>query len=146
MKVLLQRVQSASVQVDGQIIGKIGPGLLLFLGVGKTDTAKQAHFLAEKVANLRIFTDSNEKMNCSLKELNLEALVISQFTLYANCTSGRRPDFLEAAPPQVAEPLYLEFINALEKQIGSSCERGVFGAKMSVHLVNDGPVTLMIEN
>ncbi|MDB6081162.1 MAG: D-tyrosyl-tRNA(Tyr) deacylase [Chlamydiia bacterium] len=145
MKVLIQRVTSASVQVDHQSVGAIGPGLLLFLGIHPLDTSKEVQFLTEKVANLRIFTDESGKMNFSVQDLGLDVLVVSQFTLYANCLSGRRPDFIEAASPQIAEPLYQAFIQALEERLARPVARGVFGAKMEVSLLNDGPVTMMIE-
>lgn len=145
MKVLIQRVKSAQVLVEDELCGKIGPGLLIFLGIQHSDTIKEAHFLAEKVATLRIFTDEAGKMNLSVKDLGLEALVISQFTLYANCMGGRRPDFLQAARPELAEPLYLEFVHSLQKKLTSSVAQGRFGAKMEVQLINDGPVTLLLE-
>jgi D-tyrosyl-tRNA(Tyr) deacylase len=146
MRVLIQRVESASVHVDGEICGEIGKGLLVFLGICHTDTVKEAHYLAEKVATLRVFTDDAGKMNLSLQDLHLQALVVSQFTLYANCMNGRRPDFIEAADPAKAEPLYREFISCLEKKLHHRVAEGRFGAEMQVHLVNDGPVTLLIEN
>ena len=144
MKALIQRVSSASVVVENEVVGKIGKGLLIFLGIRKDDTAKEADLLAEKIAHLRIFTDDAGKMNLSMKELQLEALVVSQFTLYANL-SGRRPDFIQAAPPGQAEPLYQEFTCALQKKIHQPIATGRFGAKMDVQLVNDGPVTLLLE-
>lgn len=145
MKALIQRVQSASVHVGHEIVGQIGPGLLVFLGISATDSKKEALFLAEKITTLRIFTDENDKMNLSVKDLGLEVLVVSQFTLYGNCMNGRRPDFIEAAPPHIAEPLYVEFLTLVERMLSRPVARGVFGAKMEVHLVNDGPVTFVIE-
>lgn len=144
MKALIQRVSSASVIVEQATVGAIGKGLLVFLGIGREDTKKEAHALAEKVAHLRIFTDEAGKMNLSIADLHLEALVVSQFTLYAQ-VSGRRPDFIQAAPPEQAEPLYREFIHYLEKKLEHQVPEGRFGAKMEVHLINDGPVTILLE-
>jgi D-aminoacyl-tRNA deacylase len=143
MKVVLQRVRSARVTVDGAVIGLIGPGLLLLLGVHHSDTHAYADFLAAKCAELRIFPDAEGKMNLSAKDLNLEALVVSQFTLYGQCDKGRRPNFMDAAEPGLAEKLYLYFVTALRGQL-EKVETGQFGAMMQVELVNDGPVTLIL--
>jgi D-aminoacyl-tRNA deacylase len=144
MRVLLQRVKKASVSVEGKIVGKIERGALLFLGVHKEDSLEQATYLAHKVAHLRIFSDSNGKMNLSLQEVHGMALVVSQFTLYGNCQEGRRPSFSETAPPRIAEEFYEKFLLELRKEI-SHVETGVFGAHMEVELINEGPVTFLIE-
>lgn len=136
---------SAQVTVNQQLVGKIDQGLLILLGIRHEDSAKEAKWLAEKIANLRIFADANDKMNLSLIDLHLEALVVSQFTLYGNCLSGRRPDFIQAAAPTIAEPLYEYFCAEMSRLLGKECERGRFGARMQVQLVNDGPVTFIIE-
>jgi D-aminoacyl-tRNA deacylase len=146
MKVVVQRVLSAHVEVENQIVGKIEQGLLIFLGISKADTEEMLDFLVEKVAHLRIFQDAEGKMNLSLVDLGLDALVVSQFTLYGNCLQGRRPDFFAAAGRERAEPFYEKFIAKLEAKLKKRVERGLFGAKMQVHLVNDGPVTLLIEH
>jgi D-aminoacyl-tRNA deacylase len=145
MKALIQRVSSCHVEVDGQRCASIGRGLLIFLGIHHDDSEKEAAFLTDKIVNLRIFPDDAGKMNLSVKDLGLDLLVVSQFTLYANCMDGRRPDFINAAPPALAEPLYEKFLLLLEEKNKKPPERGVFGAKMSVHIVNDGPVTFLIE-
>ena len=145
MRVCLQRVTEASVQVDGQQVGKIGPGLLVLLGIGQQDTSHEALQLVDKIVNLRIFADQQEKMNLSLLDVEGEMLVISQFTLWGDCRKGRRPSFVEAADPQLAEPLYEEFAQEVRAR-GVTVETGRFGAMMQVSLVNDGPVTLVIES
>jgi len=144
MRVLLQRVASAAVEVDGQTVGRIGPGLLLLLGIRTGDSPAEARFLADKCVNLRIFEDDDGKMNRSVLELGGELLVISQFTLYGDARKGRRPSFVEAAPPAISEPLYLEFVS-LVGQSGLKTETGIFGASMNVQLVNQGPVTIWLE-
>lgn len=144
MKVLLQRVSHASVSVDGSCIGRCGRGLLLLLGVCHADTAAEAAFLADKCVHLRIFPDDDGKMNRSLADVSGEVLLISQFTLYGDARKGRRPSFTEAAPPALAEPLYERFADALRAE-GIAVATGRFGADMQVSLVNDGPVTLLLE-
>lgn len=144
MRVLVQRVSRASVTVDGKIKGKIGKGILIFLGVGHSDTENESRFLAEKCVNLRIFEDNAGKMNLSLLDIKGAALVISQFTLYGDASKGRRPDFTAAARPEKAIPLYEHFLCEIRK-FGVPCEAGVFGAEMQVELINDGPVTIFIE-
>lgn len=144
MRVILQRVSRASVMVDGKVTGGIGPGLLLLLGVHQNDTPACADFLAAKCADLRIFSDADGKMNLSAREIGGEALVVSQFTLYGDCAKGRRPNFMAAAGPPIAIPLYEHFVRALRGHLGK-VETGVFGAMMQVELVNDGPVTLVLE-
>lgn len=145
MRALIQRVTHAGVRVDGQTVGSIGQGLLILLGVGSGDAPEDALYLAQKAANLRIFADADGKMNLSAKDLNLEVLVVSQFTLYADCRQGRRPFFGEAAPPDIAENLYSSFCAAME-QTGLRVSRGTFQAHMQVDLCNDGPVTIWLDS
>ncbi|MDD6174298.1 MAG: D-aminoacyl-tRNA deacylase [Firmicutes bacterium] len=145
MRALLQRVTHAEVSVDEKCVGSIGKGFLILLGVGQNDTGQQARQLAAKIAGLRVFTDEQDKMNLSLTEVNGGALVVSQFTLYADCRRGRRPNFIPAAPPQIAEPLYEQFCNLLQEEGIGQVERGVFGAEMKVSLCNDGPVTILLD-
>jgi D-tyrosyl-tRNA(Tyr) deacylase len=144
MKALLQRVARASVKVDGETVGSIGKGLLVLLGVKKGDTEKDAEYLADKTITLRIFEDEEGKMNLSALDLNLEVLVVSQFTLMADARRGRRPSFTEAAPPELAEPLCKAFSKAVGKSL--KVAEGRFRAMMEVELVNDGPVTIMLEH
>ena len=144
MRALIQRVSHASVTVEGECVGKIEKGLLVLLGVGPQDTEKQADFLAEKCANLRIFVDENDKMNLSLLDIGGEMLVVSQFTLYAD-TKSRRPGFTGAAKPDVAIPLYERFMDQC-RQRGFQVEHGEFGADMQVSLINDGPVTIFMDS
>lgn len=144
MKILVQRVAQANVEVDCKIVGAIGIGVVVFIGVTHSDKAIQVEWLANKLINLRIFEDTSGKINQSLIDQKGSALIISQFTLYANCSDGRRPSFTEAAPPKMAEQLYEQFIEEVRKG-GISVETGIFGAKMKVSLVNDGPITLILE-
>ena len=145
MRILLQRVRSASVEVNGQEVGAIGQGLLLFYGAGASDTPALNQRMADKVAHLRIFSDDDDKMNLSLLDIGGEALVVSQFTLYANCKKGRRPHFGEAAPPKLAESLYDHFVVTL-RDLKVPIQTGVFAADMRVHLENDGPVTIWLDS
>ena len=145
MRALIQRVKHASVTVEGNCIGKIQQGLLVLLGVGPEDTEQEADFLAEKCANLRIFTDENDKMNLSLLDIGGEMLVVSQFTLYADCRKGRRPAFVGAAKPELADRLYEYFKESVKRAGVSTVEHGEFGADMKVELLNDGPVTIMLD-
>lgn len=145
MRVVIQRVKNASVEIDGNVNGKINTGFLVLLGIASTDTKQDVDYLVKKVVNLRVFSDENDKMNLSLKDVNGELLVISQFTLYGNCREGNRPSFIEAAKPDVAIPLYEYFVEECRKQI-SVVETGVFGADMKVSLLNDSPVTIIIES
>jgi D-tyrosyl-tRNA(Tyr) deacylase len=145
MKILIQRVSKAHVEVEDKIVGTITNGVLVFIGVTHNDSDKQAKWLANKLINLRMFVDENGKINKSLLNCHGEILVISQFTLYADCSTGRRPSFTEAAHPGLADSLYKIFVEELRK-FGLKVETGIFGAKMSVSLVNDGPVTLLIES
>jgi D-tyrosyl-tRNA(Tyr) deacylase len=144
MRVLIQRVSKASVAVEGQTISAIGKGLLILLGIGHGDGEEQAKFLAEKVANLRIFEDEQGKTNLSILDVNGEAIVVSQFTLYANTIKGRRPSFIDAALPDVAEPLVDRFVDLLRSH-SVPTQTGKFGAHMEVEIHNDGPVTIWLE-
>ena len=145
MKVVVQRVSQAEVRVEGKAIGRIGRGMLIFIGVGKDDTEEDAVYLAQKVAQLRMFEDGNGKMNLSSSETGGQALVVSQFTLYGNCRKGRRPSFDAAAGPQKGEQLYSRFVQELRGQ-NIKVETGQFRATMDVALTNDGPVTFIIES
>lgn len=144
MKLVVQRVKNAKVEVEGKTVGSIEKGFLVLLGVTHTDTKEQADYLVKKLCNLRIFEDENEKMNLSLKDVEGELLIVSQFTLYADCTGGNRPSFVNAAKPDIAEPLYEYFCTECEKN-GIHVEKGIFGADMKVSLLNDGPVTIVME-
>lgn len=145
MRSVVQRVNSASVAVDGEIIGKIGKGLLVLLGVCDDDTDADMKWLADKISGLRIFTDENDKMNLSLEDVSGEILVVSQFTLYGDCKKGRRPNFTGAGKPDYAEKMYNNFVEYLKTKI-QTVETGSFGADMKVNLENDGPVTLIIDS
>jgi D-aminoacyl-tRNA deacylase len=144
VKVVVQRCSKASVTVDGKVVGAIGRGLMLLVGVTHEDTEQDVKFAADKVAGLRIFEDGEGKMNLSVQEVDGAILSVSQFTLYGDCRKGRRPNFMAAARPEHAEPLYERF-NALLREQGLAVETGVFGAMMDVSLVNEGPVTLIVE-
>ena len=144
MRALVQRVSEAAVAVDGEVVGRIGRGLLVLLGVRVGDCEREADFLVEKCLNLRIFEDGEGKMNRSLLDEGGGMLVVSQFTLYGDCRKGRRPSFIEAAPPPLSEPLYEYFVQQARLS-GVHIATGRFGAKMAVQLVNDGPVTLLAE-
>lgn len=144
MRIVIQRVSQAEVQVEGNIVGKIGNGFMVLLGITHNDTVKEADFLADKVANLRVFEDSEGKMNLGLKDIGGSVLLISQFTLYGEASKGRRPSFTEAARPEKAIPLY-EYFAGKVREMGIKVETGIFGAKMEVSLTNSGPVTILIE-
>lgn len=144
MRAVVQRVSAAQVRVKGEVVGKTGKGLLILLGVAPTDTDAEADWMAEKCAGLRIFEDDEGKMNRSLEEVGGEALVISQFTLFGDCRKGKRPSFVGAAPPELAEKLYEKFVAALRNR-GIRTETGIFAARMEVELTNYGPVTLIID-
>ena len=145
MKAVIQRVSSAKVVVDEKVEGQINNGLLVLLGVSESDNKDHAQYLVDKIINLRIFHDNDGKMNLSLLDLNYDLLVVSQFTLYGDCKKGRRPNFMEAARPEKAEELYEEFIR-LCKEKSIKVQTGVFGANMEVSLINDGPVTIIIDS
>jgi len=145
MKAVIQRVQQAAVEISGRIAGEIGQGLVVLLGIGETDDAEDVAYLSQKIPQLRIFSDSQDKMNLSLLDIHGEMLVISQFTLFANTRKGRRPSFMSAASPEKAEPLYQKFIAGVKSQgVNVSC--GEFGADMLVKIFNDGPVTILMES
>jgi D-tyrosyl-tRNA(Tyr) deacylase len=145
MRAVVQRVSRAKVTIDGEAVGEIGIGLLVLLGVTHSDTGEQANWLAEKVVGLRIFGDAEGKMNRDVTEAGGAVLVVSQFTLYGDCRKGRRPSFIDAAGPPIAIPLYEAFINGI-KRLGVPVAAGRFGADMQVELVNDGPVTLIVDS
>ena len=145
MKLVVQRVKNAKVDVDDKTVGEIGTGFLVLAGITHTDTKETADYLAKKLCNLRIFEDENEKMNLALKDVGGELLIISQFTLYADCTGGNRPSFVNAAKPDMANELYEYFCKQCEKY-DIKVEKGIFGADMKVSLLNDGPVTIILEN
>jgi D-tyrosyl-tRNA(Tyr) deacylase len=145
MRAVLQRVTRARVVIDQEVVGEIGRGLLVLLGVSQTDTVEQARWLGDKVVGLRIFNDAEGKMNLGLTDVGGAVLVVSQFTLYGDCRKGRRPSFIDAAGPEIAIPLYEAFIDAVKAQ-GVATATGRFGAMMQVELVNDGPVTLIVDS
>lgn len=145
MRAVVQRVSEARVRADSEVVGEIQAGLLVFLGIGREDTEKDVDILAGKISNLRIFADEAQKMNLSLLDSGGAMLVVSQFTLHGDCRKGRRPAFIAAAPPGQAEPLYEQFIAQVEK-LGLRVAAGRFGAMMEVELVNDGPVTLLLDS
>ena len=144
MKAVIQRVKNADVKVDGETTGEIGRGLLVLIGVGPEDTEKIADEMVQKICKLRIFTDENDKMNLSVKDIDGEILVVSQFTLYADCQKGNRPSFVNAAPPEKANELYEYFKEQCKKEV-KNVQCGIFGADMKVSLLNDGPVTIILE-
>ena len=144
MRAVLTRVKSASVTIDGEVVGKIGKGFLILLGVGPEDTREHCRYLAQKALGLRIFEDENGKMNLGLDQIGGEVLVVSQFTLYGNCRKGRRPSFTDAAPPELGNELYEAFLQEC-KALGYPPQHGRFGADMQVESINDGPVTLWLD-
>ncbi|TWU65188.1 MULTISPECIES: D-aminoacyl-tRNA deacylase [Crateriforma] len=144
MRLVIQRVTEATVSVDGKIVGRCGPGLMILVGVGQGDQAEHAEWLAKKCAELRIFDDSDGKMNQSILDIGGSALAISQFTLLGDCRKGRRPGFTDAADPAIANELYQHFVHSLVGQ-GVPTETGIFAADMKVALTNDGPVTFILE-
>lgn len=145
MRAVFQRVTESSVEVEGQIVGRIGRGTMILLAVGDGDDERDVHYLADKVANLRVFPDDDGKMNRSLHDIGGEILVVSQFTLYGDCRKGRRPSFASAAAPEVARRLYGAFCETL-RGMGLAVAEGVFQADMKVHIVNDGPVTILLDS
>ena len=146
MKAIIQRVSHAEVTVEGKTVGAVARGFLILLGVEQGDNEREAEVLADKIAGLRVFTDENDKMNLSLADIGGEVLVISNFTLCADCTHGRRPSFIAAARPETAQPLYEHFCDRIRSNGVKKVERGVFGADMQVSLLNDGPVTIDINS
>ena len=145
MKLVIQRVKNSKVTVDNKITGKIEKGFLVLLGVTHTDTKETADFLVKKLCNLRVFTDENDKMNLSIKDIDGELLIVSQFTLYADCKKGNRPSFVDSAKPEMAEELYKYFVEQCQKEV-KNVETGIFGAHMEVELLNSGPVTIILED
>ncbi|OGE23331.1 MAG: D-tyrosyl-tRNA(Tyr) deacylase [Candidatus Dadabacteria bacterium RIFCSPHIGHO2_12_FULL_53_21] len=145
MRAVIQRVKEARVEVEGEVVGRIGEGMLILLGAGKDDSEEDARYLADKAIALRIFEDPEGKMNLSVRETGGEVLVVSQFTLYGDCRKGRRPSFDKAAPPELAEQLYELFVREIRER-GVKVETGRFRAMMDVHLINRGPVTLMLDS
>lgn len=145
MKVIIQRVSKASVTIKNKIVSEIDQGVLVLLGIANDDTFETIKWLTNKIINLRIFNDQNDKMNLSLKDINGEVIVVSQFTLLANTKKGTRPSYINAAKPEIAIPLYEQFITQFEKDLGKKIGTGVFGADMKINLINDGPVTIVLE-
>lgn len=145
MIALIQRVTRASVVVEGKVIGEIKNGLLVFLGIAATDTSNTIEWLSKKIVGLRIFSDQDGKMNFSVKDIDADILLVSQFTLYANVKKGNRPSFTDSAPPSMAIPLYEQMIQALEDKLEKPIQTGEFGADMKIDLLNDGPVTICID-
>jgi D-aminoacyl-tRNA deacylase len=146
MRAVIQRVLEASVTIEGETISRIGPGLLILLGIEEIDDATDGDWLAGKIAKMRIFGDSEGKMNLSVMDIGGEILVVSQFTLHGSTKKGNRPSFIRSAAPSHSEPLYENFCAAIEQEIGRSAGRGVFGGDMKVSLVNDGPVTILMDS
>ena len=145
MKLVVQRVKYASVEVDKKVVGKIDEGFLVLIGIAPEDTTENADYLVKKLTNLRVFRDENDKMNLSIKDIDGELLLISQFTLYADCSQGNRPSFTNAAKPDKANELYEYFIDKCKKENIKKVETGIFGADMKVELLNNGPVTILLE-
>jgi len=146
MRVVIQRVTKASVSVIGQIVGEIGSGFLVLLGIETEDTIEDVEYLANKIVNLRIFSDANGKMNASILDVSGQLLVVSQFTLHASTKKGNRPSFIRAARPEQAIPLYELFIETCSRLTSKKAEKGVFGANMEVSLINDGPLTIILDS
>lgn len=146
MRVVLQRVKEASVTVSEKMVSQIGPGFLILLGIESEDTQEDIDWLAGKIARLRVFSDENDAMNLSILDVNGDVIVVSQFTLHANTKKGNRPSFIKAARPEIAIPLYEAFVEQLENELRKKVGTGMFGAMMDVSLVNDGPVTIVIDS
>ncbi|WP_310378816.1 D-aminoacyl-tRNA deacylase [Flavobacterium sp.] len=146
MKVVLQRVSQASVTIDTKIVAKIQNGLLVLLGIEDADSQEDTNWLCQKIANLRIFGDENNVMNLSVKDIDGEIIVVSQFTLQALTKKGNRPSYIKASKPEIAIPLYESFVTQLETELGKKIQTGIFGADMKVSLVNDGPVTIIMDS
>lgn len=145
MRLIVQRVKNASVEVENEIVGQIEQGFLVLIGITHNDTRENADYLAKKLCNLRVFEDENEKMNLALKDVGGKLLIVSQFTLYADCSGGNRPSFVNAAKPDMANELYEYFCEQCSEK-GIEVQKGIFGADMKVKLLNDGPVTIILEN
>ena len=146
MRAVIQRVSQASVTIDNTKVAEIGPGLLVFLGIIDSDTSEDILWLSNKLTNLRIFNDADGVMNTSLKDSNGSAIVVSQFTLYAQTKKGNRPSYIKAAKPKIAKPLYEQFVKQFEADLGQTIQTGAFGADMKVALLNDGPVTIVMDS
>ena len=146
MKAVIQRVSSASVTIDSKIVAEIQKGLLVLVGIEDADTQEDTNWLCQKIANLRIFGDENDVMNLSVRDIDGEITVVSQFTLQASTKKGNRPSYIKASKPDVAIPIYEGFVQQLEKELGKKVQTGVFGADMQVSLLNDGPVTIIIDS
>ena len=146
MKTVIQRVSSASVTIDSKIVADIQKGLLVLVGIEDADNQEDTNWLCQKIANLRIFGDENDVMNLSVKDINGEIIVVSQFTLQASTKKGNRPSYIKAAKPEVAIPMYEKFVQQLEMELGKKVQTGIFGADMKVVLLNDGPVTILIDS
>ena len=146
MKVVIQRVLESSVSIDKQIVSQIQKGLLILIGIEAIDTQEDINWLTTKIANLRVFEDDNQVMNLSLKDINGEVIVVSQFTLHAATKKGNRPSYIKAAKPEIAIPLYEAFVKQMEIELGKQIQTGQFGADMKVALINDGPVTIIIDS
>ncbi|AIN73179.1 D-tyrosyl-tRNA(Tyr) deacylase [Flavobacterium psychrophilum] len=146
MKVVIQRVSQASVTIDSKIVAKIQKGLLILVGIEDSDNQEDINWLSSKIINLRIFEDKNEVMNLSAKDINGEIIVVSQFTLQALTKKGNRPSYIKASKPEIAIPLYQSFVSQLETELGKKVQTGIFGADMKVSLINDGPVTIIIDS
>lgn len=146
MKTVIQRVSSASVTIDAKIVAEIQNGLLVLIGIEEADNQEDTNWLCQKIANLRVFGDENEVMNLSVKDINGGVIVVSQFTLQASTKKGNRPSYIKAAKPEIAIPLYEQFVQQLENELGKKVQTGVFGADMKVALINDGPVTILIDS
>jgi len=146
MKVVIQRVSSASVTIDAKIVAEIQKGLMVLVGIEGSDTLEDITWLTSKIVNLRIFGDENEVMNLSVKDIDGDIIVVSQFTLYAATKKGNRPSYIKASKPEIAVPLYEEFITQIQKDLGKKVQTGIFGADMKVAILNDGPVTIIIDS
>lgn len=146
MKTVIQRVSSASVTIENKVVAEIQKGLLVLVGIEDADNQEDINWLTAKIANIRIFEDENQVMNLSVKDIEGDVVVVSQFTLHANTKKGNRPSYIKASKPDIAIPLYENFVQQLEKELGKKVQTGVFGADMKVSLVNDGPVTIVIDS
>lgn len=146
MRIVIQRVSEASVEIEQKIVAQINQGLLVLVGIEEEDTSEDSNWLVSKIVNLRIFADENEVMNLSVKDINGEIIVVSQFTLHALTKKGNRPSYIKAAKPDIAIPMYEKFVQQLETELGKKIQTGQFGADMKVALVNDGPVTISIDS